>query len=114
MARHRLAHQYYEAFVGWDAARDTFFALVQDPAAEEEEGPLLWLGSLPGEYRDLETFKRAFEAQLLERNIDDLELAGDIERCLQADYAASPPGTGMARKSAGYRAFLAGWYKQQF
>ena len=41
MDRYCLPHDRYEAYVGWDPALDTFFALVQDPAANEEEGTLL-------------------------------------------------------------------------
>ena len=113
MDRYCLPHDRYEAYVGWDPALDTFFALVQDPAANEEEGTLLWMRSLPGEYRDLETFQVAFERQLLDRQVTGLRLTDEVAQLLQADRAAAPPGTGMARKSAAYQGFLSDWYRTQ-
>ena len=113
MTRHKLAHDRYAASVGWDASLDTFFACVEDPTADEEEGPLLWLGSLPGEYRGFESFRAAFERQLSDRQITDLALTDEVARLIQADYAAAPPGTGMARKSAAYQGFLSDWHGAQ-
>ena len=113
MTRYHLPHDRYEAYVGWDASLDTFFACIQDKTADEEEGPLLWLGSLPGEYRTIETFQADFERQLLDRQIRNLRLTDEVARSLQADRAAAPAGTGMARKTAAYQGFLSDWYRAQ-
>ena len=71
------------------------------------------MGSLPGEYRTLETFQAAFESQLLDRQIRGLKLTDEVARLLQADRTAAPPGTSMARKSAAYQGFLSDWYRTQ-
>ena len=45
--------------VGWDHPMLTYFVQVYDPAVEEDENPVVWLGGKPRELYDLEDLKRA-------------------------------------------------------
>ena len=103
MSRQQIEHGKYAISFGWDCSFDTFFAQADDTEDNLSEEPLLWLGSERGEYRDLETFKRAFSKALLENGIDDFELTEQQSSELQSAHAENPPGLGLAKKSRDIR-----------
>lgn len=112
-SRHPIKHDQYDVWVGWDSSLDTFFATVEDLTLDEEEGSMkVWMGTVPGEYRDLQTFETAFMAQLEVNGITDVTIADELAQQLQADYDKSPPGAGTARKTDELQDFLANWNQQ--
>jgi hypothetical protein len=47
MSRHRIdgLNSKHEVFVGWDPPLVTYFGQVYDPAADEDENPIHWVGA---------------------------------------------------------------------
>ena len=112
-SRHPIEHDQYDVWVGWDSSLDTFFATVEDLTLEDEEGSMkVWMGTVPGEYRDLRTFQTAFTAQLEVNEIINITITDELTQQLQADYDKSPPGAGMERKTEDFRDFITSWNQQ--
>ncbi|MEO0869823.1 MAG: hypothetical protein AAFY17_15575 [Cyanobacteria bacterium J06642_11] len=113
-SRHQIEHDKYDVWVGWDSSLDTFFATVEDLELDEEDGAILvWIGTVPGEYRDIQTFKTAFTVQLEANGIADATITDELAQQLQADYDKSPPGAGTMRKTQAMQSFLNDWHQQQ-
>jgi hypothetical protein len=49
MSRHRIAEKPKEIVAGWDPPLQTFFLQIPDPAKDEEDEIVLWLGGRHGE-----------------------------------------------------------------
>ncbi len=59
MSRYRLSEHPLEIVVGWDPPLQTFFLQILDPAKDEEEEIVLWLGMSPGELPAITDLDRA-------------------------------------------------------
>lgn len=103
MSRQQFKHGKYSISFGWDRSLDTFFAQAEATENNLSEEPLLWLGSERGEYRDMETFKRALSEGLLDIEIDDFVLTERQLNELQAARDENPSGAGVAEKSPAIR-----------
>ena len=106
MSRIEIEHDSFEIAIGWDSPLDTFFGTIIDPTAEEGNEVVAWLGMTNGEYRDVDSFVRAFETRLDQLGIVDKNLStGQIDELQQAQDL-NPPGAGMARKTDSMRSAL--------
>ena len=99
MTRQQIDHGKYQISIGWDRAFDTYFAQVENTEDDLAEEPLLWLGSEPGEYRELKTFRQSLAKELQAIGINDFELDSQQLKELQANRNENPPGVGIAEKS---------------
>lgn len=61
MSRYRLSEDPLEIVVGWDTPLQTFFLQILDPAKDEEEEIILWLGMRPSELPTITDLDRALD-----------------------------------------------------
>lgn len=106
MSRQEIEHKQYAISIGWDRSFDTYFAQVEDTQDATAEEPLLWLGSEPGEYRDLQIFEQAFLKSLTDIGINDFSLNQQQLAVLQKTRDENPPGSGISEKSPSIRGLM--------
>lgn len=68
MSRYKIDHEQLDIAVGWDRALNTFFAIVvravEYESDQEDDSPILWLGTTMNEYSDAKEFLAILAAKL--------------------------------------------------
>lgn len=83
MSRYTISHPRYLVSVGWDRPLNTYFVSVIDEAAIDEEGVVIWLGVTANEFTQVESFLRAFRAEVAAHTLEIEVTAELIERLIQ-------------------------------
>lgn len=50
---------FLEMRIGWDPPLQTFFGQVRNPLLDEEQNPIVWVGTKPRELYEIEDLERA-------------------------------------------------------
>lgn len=85
MSQHEFNSQRYRITVGWDRPLCTFFASVFDEEAENEDEPLIWLGTQWGQYPDAYPFLEVLGKLIDEHGVTDVVLPNSLLLTLEHD-----------------------------
>ena len=72
MSQQTIQHLHYEIIFGWDRPLGTYFASVIDLNEEEDDYPLIWLGTTQSEHLDPMSFLDSLEKSLTDAGILDV------------------------------------------
>jgi hypothetical protein len=102
MSRYTVDTQDQEIVVGWDNPLQTFFLQVSE-RGRDEEGPRVWLGTLPGELPTVEALAKALTPYTtlsdelrttLQRDADARTLPSPLQRAFANLMTPNERGTG--------------------
>jgi hypothetical protein len=83
MSRHQIPakSQNHQVTVGWDNPMSTYFAIVTDETADEDDNVLLWLGGIDREYPRVEDMVKPLKPYA--------DLTDDVIAILRNDRAST-------------------------